>query len=132
MATKRRKKAGLKRQNTRKFVSTAIQGPASYISFFKPKWQEIRDAADDLRATSDVIRTEEGRIDAGKAEEELSANLWGLATSKFEQWNWIDDDGEDLAPMTEIEAGSLYGDEIDFVFNCVQRLYMLQEEPEGN
>lgn len=132
MATKKRKIAGVRRQNTRKFVSTKVQGPTSYISFFKPTWEEIRDAADNLRATGKEMTNPEGRLDAGKAEETLSTNLRELAASKFEEWNWVDDEGEPLLPLPEIELGALYGDEVDFLFTCIQRLYMLQEEPEGN
>lgn len=130
MARKRRK-AGVGRQNTRKFVSTAVQGPASYISFFKPTWREIRDAADELRATGKEF-TDGTSIDASQAEEVLSTNLWGLCVAKFDEWNWVNDENEDLPPLTEMDVGELYGDEVDFLFNCVQRLYMLSEEESGN
>ncbi len=52
----KRGRAGVKRVNSRKFTSGTVQGPSSYVSFFKPTWDEMKQATANLRENArDVI-----------------------------------------------------------------------------
>ena len=132
------------RENTRRF-STPVQGPRAYIVFNKPTWGEIRETVADVRKKtkkyiSATVDRSEGRVAesseiAGDTEEKLSTTLWDLACTRFSEWNWVDDDGELLPPLPQVELDDLYGDEVQAIFDAVQRMYMMSdedEEAEGN
>ncbi len=132
------------RKNTRKF-STPVQGPRAYIVFNKPNWGEIRETVADVRkktkkyisATVDKskARLAEASENASVVEEKLSTTLWDLACAQFNEWNWVDDEGELMGPLPQVELDDLYGDEVQEIFNAVQKMYMMsdeEEEAEGN
>lgn len=132
------------RKATHRYPSVRVQGPSSYVEFQKPTWQEIREAVGQIREDSKklirrAVNSEKGvyattaeGTTVQDAEDALSDMLWDLAIDKFLSWNWVDDDGEPLPPLPEIEQGDLLGDEIQFIFKTVQQLYMIVEDSEGN
>jgi hypothetical protein len=127
------------RKNTRRF-STPVQGSRAYISFYKPTWGEIRETVEDVRkktkkyisATVDKSRARlaEASENASEVEEKLSTTLWDMACDKFHEWNWVDDDGELMGPLPQLELDNLYGDEVQEIFNAVQKMYMMSDEDE--
>lgn len=132
------------RKSIRKF-STPVQGSRAYIVFNKPSWGEIRETVADVRtktkkyisATLDKskARVAEASENASEVEEKLSTTLWDLACARFNSWNWVDDDGELLPPLPQVELDDLYGDEVQEIFDAVQKMYMMSdedEEAEGN
>ena len=132
------------RKSVRKF-KTPVQGARAYIVFDKPTWGEIRETVADVRkktkkyisATLDQskARVAEASEIAGDTEDKLSSTLWDLASARFSEWNWVDDDGELLPPLPQVELDDLYGDEVQEIFNAVQKMYMMsdeEEEAEGN
>lgn len=133
-----------RRQNTKKYPTPAVQGPRSYISFYKPTWEEIRQAVDDIRektkkyidvtAEQPIRRTKAQTMadEATEVESSLSEMLWDLACEKFHEWNWADEEGEPLPNLPDLEMGELLGDEVRDIFRAVQKLYMMDEEEEGN
>lgn len=137
---------GVRRSATRKFVTTGVQGPGSYISFYKPRWEETRAATEDLRqigrdildiTTSEVtgkrITVPAKGMTASEIEDRLLEFVWDLAVMKFHEWNWIDDEGEALPPLPEVVRGELYTEEIQEILQVTRELFMLGEsESEGN
>ncbi len=132
------------RKSIRKF-KTPVQGARAYIVFDKPTWGEIRETVADVRtktkkyisATVDKSRARvaEASEQASEVEEKLSTTLWDLACSRFNEWNWVDDDGSLLDPLPQVELDDLYGDEVQAIFDAVQKMYMMSdedEEAEGN
>jgi hypothetical protein len=122
------------RKSTKKFV-TRSQGPRAYIEFDKPTWGEIREVVDEIRGkTKKYIQSVRAGVmqgeTASQVEGTLSDALWEIAIEKFHDWNWVDDEGEDLAPLPELDMEDLYGDEIQEIFECVQALYMMSEQKE--
>jgi hypothetical protein len=138
----RKGRSGVKRTNTRKFISSKVQGSGSFVSFYKPTWSEVREATSDLRSRSrefvDIRASDAKSRSAAKAgesvqkfEDALSEMLWELAEAKFHEWNWVDDEGEALPSLPDIAIGDLYGDEVNYLFGVLQKLYMLDEEEGG-
>ncbi len=133
-----------KRQNVKKF-KTPVQGPRAFIIFNKPTWGEIREAVDIVRDRTKEYVSEIASIAAGKevavgdkakdAEGVLSETLWNFACDKFQEWNWVDNDGEPLGELPQVNLDNLYGEEVQAVFKIIQELYMMSEadeDSEGN
>ncbi len=129
------------RKSVRKFL-TPVQGSRAYIVFNKPTWGEIRETVADVRkktkkyisATIDrsKARVAEASEQASEVEDKLSTTLWDLACERFKDWNWVDDDGNLLDPLPEVEVDDLYGDEVQEIFEAVQKMYMMSDEDEGD
>jgi hypothetical protein len=61
--------------------------------------------------------------------------LWDLACKKFQEWNWVDDDGEPFGDLPQVSLDDLYGEEVQAIFRAIQKLYMMSdadEDSEGN
>lgn len=140
-----RQKVG-RRKRVRKFPSVEVQGPSSFVEFERPTWGEIRDGVNQIRTqtrkilgsgdASFAVARGGGIAPRGEAatelEDSLTDSLWVLAVDQFTGWNWVDDEGEPLAPLPELEMDDLLGDEVEFIFECIQRIYkMTDEEREG-
>ncbi len=129
-----------KRKSTRKFVTVEVQGPASWVEFKIPTWNESRDAVQGVRKDAKkYIRREVDKehgvrivpqedVDVDEAETALVDMLWELASAKFVAWNWVDDDGELLPSLPEIDPGDLLGPEMHKILNIVQSLYGITDE----
>lgn len=129
----------VRRARTYKFPSVSVQGPSSYVEFGKPSWGEIRETVDEIREMTTKILSENraevkggsfvprGNL-AGEVEDTLSGKLWEIAREKFISWNWIGDDEEPLPPLTEVLMDDLLGDEVEFIFSCVQILYKMTDD----
>jgi len=133
-----------KRQNVIKYP-TPVQGPRAYVIFSKPTWGEIRAAVDIVRDRTKEYVSAVAAIKAGKkvavkdkakeTETALSDTLWEFACDKFQEWNWVNDDGEPLGDLPQMDLDNLYGDEVQAIFAAIQELYMMSEadeDSEGN
>jgi hypothetical protein len=137
---KGKRRQGVQRQTTRKFVSTKVQGRGSWISFHKPTWGEIREATTEIREnTRAMIQTGTGRVVPAEGfkvsdiEDTLSNFAWELAVESFSEWNWVDDDGEPLVELPALDINDLMGEEVDYIIDCVREMYMPDTRgPEGN
>jgi hypothetical protein len=129
-----------KRQSVKKF-STPVQGPRAYVTFRKPTYGEIRITVDEVRAktkkylAATVRKTASVGEEAGKVESTLSETLWDIACDKFVEWNWADDEGELLGELPLFDVEDLLGEEVQTIFDIIQKLYMMSdtdEDSEGN
>lgn len=133
-----------RRKSVRKF-KTPVQGPRAYVEFHKPTWGQIREVVADVRqkaskylsagAQAERLAALADDKEAAEVEDKLTTTLWDLARNDFVSWNWVDDEGELLPPLPEIEPEDLYGDEVRAIFDLVQKMYMLEdidEDEEGN
>ncbi len=141
--TKKRVRSKARRRRTYKYPSTEVQGPGSHVEFKKPSWGDIREAVEDIREKTQKVIEQGGlTIVDGRAvpkggsaeeiEDTLSETLRQLAIDSFVGWDWVDDDEEPLPPLPDVSMDDLMGDEVEFIFSCVQILYkMTDEEREG-
>ena len=133
-----------KRKSTKKYPTVNAQGPASWIEFGIPTWNESRDAINHIRKeTRGMLRRE---VDAERksrvtpiegflpeeAESALVDMIWELACSKFLEWNWTDEEGSDLPAMTDMDPGDLLQTELGVVLETTQDLFGIKDlEEEG-
>ena len=140
--TKRRSKG--KRKSTHKYPTIKVQGASSWIEFNIPTWAESRDAINEVRTNTKSLITREidiergtvirpsADIDIGDAETALVDMIWTLAVNKFNTWNWVDNDGNFLPPMNEMDPGDLLQPELGAILEITQDLYGLRDlEEEG-
>lgn len=125
-----------KRIVTRKFKTPEAQGSGSYITFRIPMWEEIKSAVIEFSNAGKEYREflDKPRSD-DKTEEvvdTLTNVLWQKAAEKFVEWNWVDEEGEPLAGLSELTPGDLYGPELDCIVKNVQALYQVSRDEEGN
>lgn len=140
MAKAKAKARGRGRKLTKRFPTTPIQGTGSFVVFQKPKWGEIRLGIKEIRADARerVIR-EDGvvRLESDTAvedlEEDLVGGLWNMCVDKFVEWNWLDEEGEPLPRLPDLNSEDLLGEEVQFLFDIIQSLYMIRDmDEEGN
>lgn len=134
-------KAKGSRKSVRKFP-TPVQGSRAYIVFNKPTWGEIRETVADVRKKtkkylSATVDRSKARVAiapevASDTEDKLSTTLWELACAQFNDWNWVDDDGNLLDPLPDVTLDDLYGDEVQEIFEAVQKMYMMSDEDEDD
>lgn len=133
-----------KRRSTKKYPTIHAQGPASWIEFSIPTWNESRDAINHIRKeTRGMLRRE---VDAEKqdrvtpaegvspeeAETALVDMIWELACSKFVDWNWADEEDNSLPAMTDMDPGDLLQTELGVVLEITQDLFGIKDlEEEG-
>lgn len=133
-----------KRKSTVKYPTIKAQGPSSWVEFDVPTWEEARDAINHVRKEGrGMIKrhfdTEKGvRLEPTEnflpeeAEAALVDMLWELTVSKFRDWNWCDDEGNDLPPASEMDPGELLQTELGVVLELTQDLFGIKDlEEEG-
>lgn len=139
------RKSGAKgqRKSTRKYVTAEVQGPSSWIEFRIPTWQQSRDAIKhvredarkyiqmDVSSDRDVVVRPAADVDLDDVETALVDMLWQLAVDQFVDWNWVDENGEFLPPLPEMQPGDLLGPEVQKVMALMQRLFGIASDEEG-
>lgn len=128
-----------KRQSVKKF-KTPVQGPRAFIIFGKPTFGEIRTTVDEVRAKTKNYLTatqkqENVGDEASETETTLSETLWNIACDKFIEWNWYGNEGEPLDDLPQLNLDDLLGEEVQTIFDIIQKLYMMSdadEDSEGN
>jgi hypothetical protein len=139
------RKSGAKgqRKNTRKFVTVEVQGPASWVEFRIPTWKQSREAIKHVREDArkyiqrdvgrdrDVVLRPTADFEVDEVEAALVDMLWQLAVEQFVDWNWVDDNGELLPPLPEIDLGDLLGPEVQKIMKIMQSLFGISEDDEG-
>ena len=122
----------VKRQTTRKIFTPKAQGPQSFIEFKVPDWGETQDVVKDVRATGRQYLKKDREVE--EIEASLVNRMWDLAQEKFVAWNWVDDDGDPLTPLPQLEKNVLLNNETEAVMEAVQELYRIidvEQEKKG-
>lgn len=126
MATKNNR-SQVGRLGRKRFNTDGVQGKGSFILFKKPTYLESQTMLRELQPLTAGLRELDALIDADKIRvisDQMGEIIVDAANDKFEDWNWKDNDGEDLPVLSELDfEEDLLQEEVEVVLDCIRELY---------
>lgn len=119
------------RLSRKKFKTETIQGPGSFVIFNKPTYLESQEMLTAMRPMTRNLKRlrEDNDADAiFRISDEIAELIFDAASEKFEEWNWVDEEGEELPGLPDIDPKTLLNEEVDFIMNAVRELYGIVAE----
>ena len=104
-----------RKPNVVRVETTKVQGEGSFVVFRKFTWEERRELREKMRAW--LPEGTKGLPDA------YIDGIEGLILSRLVEWNWADENEQPIPlPKTSDDLGALMDEEIQFLFETMQRL----------